>query len=40
MWSAVKMKLAAVGGSASIDVLKELATQVVKGKLGLAELEG
>ena len=40
VWSAVKKKLTAVGGSASIDVLKALVTQVVKGKLGLTELEG
>ena len=40
VWSAVKKKLTAVGGSASIDVLKALVTQVVKGKLGLTELGG
>ncbi len=40
VWSAVKKKLTAVGGSASIDVLKALVTQVVKGKLGLTELVG
>ncbi len=40
VWSAVKKKLAAVGGSTSIDVLKALVTQVVKGELGLTELEG
>ena len=39
VWSAVKKKLAAVGGSTSIDVLKALVTQVVKGELGLTELE-
>ena len=40
VWSAVKKKLTAVGGSTSIDVLKALVTQVVKGKLGLTEMEG
>ena len=37
VWSEVKKKLGAVGGSASLEVLKALAGEVVRGKLGLPE---
>ena len=36
-WAAVKKQLAKVGGSAPLDLIKPLATQYLRSKLGLPE---
>jgi hypothetical protein len=37
VWTTVRKKLADVGGGASLEVVKMLATSVVKSRLGLSE---
>ena len=37
MWNAVKAKVAKVGGSVSVDLIKSVVGQIVKERLGLTE---